>query len=492
MARLKLCLFALPALALAVAQLASTSKQGVQAATDAAQLEAGRAVAQVQRALAERRGTFDEAMFAIAASADVPAAVPLKKGEAVAPDAKDFEALRTAIRAHLPESMRDAAQIVWADDRGTLGAVGSAEPADGNFNFPTTGAGTVALAGGTPSLVASFSPHPKATVIVAVPAFDAQMLDGSLPAIALVTGGKVLMSAGAESAAFAQALASEKPGIVLRGAAGQALGVTLPTFAGELSGAQAPLAVLERASAGPIEIAAIARPAKTIEAIAGAQRSGLLWAGCLGVLFVIVLVVSGEKRAKAADVEPVAAGDEPPTTRAPIDSNLTQAVTVKSAIESNPTQALTVARSFEAAPQPLPVAESAASEASPDDFQFGTPAKGTQVAPPSSSEGIGSAEPSSLPISTEPVKEELANPSQLLQQAAIPLDADEQHFQEVFREYVSIRTRCGEAAVTFEKFAPTLRKKRDELTGKGGIRSVRFQAYEKDGKAAIRATAKKE
>jgi hypothetical protein len=90
-------------------------------------------------------------------------------------------------------------------------------------------------------------------------------------------------------------------------------------------------------------------------------------------------------------------------------------------------------------------------------------------------------------------------PPELLQAAARPettpgsrtrTASDEEHFQEVYREFVAQRDRCGESAdgLTFERFAVKLRKNRDQLMAKYGCRTVRFQVYVKDGKAALKAT----
>jgi hypothetical protein len=94
-------------------------------------------------------------------------------------------------------------------------------------------------------------------------------------------------------------------------------------------------------------------------------------------------------------------------------------------------------------------------------------------------------------------------PPELLQAAARPettpmprqrTPPDEDHFHEVFREFVAQRERCGESAdgLTFERFAVKLRKNRDQLMSKYGCRTVRFQVYVKDGKAALKATPVKD
>jgi hypothetical protein len=67
---------------------------------------------------------------------------------------------------------------------------------------------------------------------------------------------------------------------------------------------------------------------------------------------------------------------------------------------------------------------------------------------------------------------------------------DEVHFQDVFHEFLAMRERCGEPGdgLTFEKFAGKLRKNRDQLVKKYGCRTVRFQVYVKEGRAALKAT----
>lgn len=67
---------------------------------------------------------------------------------------------------------------------------------------------------------------------------------------------------------------------------------------------------------------------------------------------------------------------------------------------------------------------------------------------------------------------------------------DDIHFQDVFHEFLAMRERCGEPGdgLTFEKFVGKLRKNRDQLVKKYGCRTVRFQVYVKEGRAALKAT----
>jgi len=88
---------------------------------------------------------------------------------------------------------------------------------------------------------------------------------------------------------------------------------------------------------------------------------------------------------------------------------------------------------------------------------------------------------------TEPVP-----PPEPLPRAAPAGDTpnDEQHFREVFREFLAAKEKCAEASdgLTYDRFAQKLRKNRDALVEKYSCRTVRFQVYVKDGKAALKAT----
>ena len=75
-------------------------------------------------------------------------------------------------------------------------------------------------------------------------------------------------------------------------------------------------------------------------------------------------------------------------------------------------------------------------------------------------------------------------------QGAAPVNADEEHFQDVFQNFLAIRQQCGESAegLTYEKFAQKLEKNRDQLVARYQCRTVRFQVYVKEGRAALKAT----
>lgn len=76
-------------------------------------------------------------------------------------------------------------------------------------------------------------------------------------------------------------------------------------------------------------------------------------------------------------------------------------------------------------------------------------------------------------------------------QVGADLDAgDRAHFKEVYEKFIEMRRRCGEGTsdLGFEKFLTKLIRNREQLVKKYQCRTVRFQVYEKDGKAALKAT----
>jgi hypothetical protein len=87
----------------------------------------------------------------------------------------------------------------------------------------------------------------------------------------------------------------------------------------------------------------------------------------------------------------------------------------------------------------------------------------------------------------------VARPSDalLLQAGADPeaaaLDAE---FRAVYQEFVDTKQRCGESmeGVTYDRFSDKLRANRAQLISRYACKTVRFQVYVKDGRAALKAT----
>lgn len=70
-------------------------------------------------------------------------------------------------------------------------------------------------------------------------------------------------------------------------------------------------------------------------------------------------------------------------------------------------------------------------------------------------------------------------------------DPDETHWRETFDRFKELKARLGEPSdrLSFEKFAARLKKNRADLLAKHNCKGVRFSVYEKEGKAAIKASA---
>ncbi len=88
----------------------------------------------------------------------------------------------------------------------------------------------------------------------------------------------------------------------------------------------------------------------------------------------------------------------------------------------------------------------------------------------------------------------IANVPKELLAAAAEANEDDAHFNEVFEKFVAMKTECGESTtgLTADKFKQTLRKNRDAIVSKHGAKTVRFTVYNKDGKAALKATPVKD
>ncbi|WP_242347102.1 MXAN_5187 C-terminal domain-containing protein, partial [Anaeromyxobacter terrae] len=138
-------------------------------------------------------------------------------------------------------------------------------------------------------------------------------------------------------------------------------------------------------------------------------------------------------------------------------------------------------------------------EADPSAFEFplrtpAPPAADAVLPVPPAPERVAPARPAAIVPPPPPADEPLAAPAELLQaaaQVASPDDDDEQaHWRQVFSDFLRTRGECGEAAggLTFERFAQKLASNKAALVSKYACRTVRFQVYVKDGKAALKAT----
>ncbi len=75
--------------------------------------------------------------------------------------------------------------------------------------------------------------------------------------------------------------------------------------------------------------------------------------------------------------------------------------------------------------------------------------------------------------------------------AAPTLEVDEEtHWQQVFQDFLRTRDACGEGTegLTYDKFRQKLDGNKAQLVAKYACKTVRFQVYVKEGKAALKAT----
>lgn len=92
-----------------------------------------------------------------------------------------------------------------------------------------------------------------------------------------------------------------------------------------------------------------------------------------------------------------------------------------------------------------------------------------------------------------PAPSPAAGPPRATAPAAAPatVEVDEEaHWQQVYQDFLRTRASCGEATegLTYDKFRLKLEGNKAALAAKYGSKSVKFQVYVKDGKAALKAT----
>jgi hypothetical protein len=92
------------------------------------------------------------------------------------------------------------------------------------------------------------------------------------------------------------------------------------------------------------------------------------------------------------------------------------------------------------------------------------------------------------PRTTQPIR---ATPSPAFRDTPTPTaEGEDAQWTGVHQEFLRLRADCGESVegLTWDRFRDKLRRNRDALAQKYACRTVRFQVYAKDGKAALKAT----
>jgi len=101
-----------------------------------------------------------------------------------------------------------------------------------------------------------------------------------------------------------------------------------------------------------------------------------------------------------------------------------------------------------------------------------------------------SAPPPEPPASAEAPPEANVTMQDFTVPGAEESDPDELHWRETYDQFRELKLQLGEPAdrLSFEKFAAKLRKNRADLLAKHRCKGVRFSVYEKDGRAALKAS----
>jgi hypothetical protein len=116
----------------------------------------------------------------------------------------------------------------------------------------------------------------------------------------------------------------------------------------------------------------------------------------------------------------------------------------------------------------------------------GAPRKPEGVVPPVASGSFDDEDDGETMVARVP-EELLAKAAGASKESEAELEA---HFREVYEQFVATKKQCGEPTenLTYEKFAVTLRKNREQILKRHDASKVRFTVYVKDGKAALKAT----
>ncbi len=532
MVRLKFAAFAVAVLAVWVWHLYALAPGLSERAKAAVSIQASRAPAAVAVQIDERRREFHRAALKVAGA---PGALMALRNRGEPPTADKLTPVIAAAREEIPEIYRGALVVALSNEHGSIYARGSGIPATDLKDLNVAALAQAGAEGiwqeafGSPHLFFSFpiaafernEPKPLGTLVLGAPLpleglLNAASTEAGLGAIALLKGGKVVSISG-----------PRKPPV------DAADNVLTP---GKTDVVKAPLWIGSRQAVRgtPYEVIGYADTLWVMEPLAGYQRvTVLLFFALLGVSVAMGLFIEKDgyriltrrtvhaydgrrpQPAHSAGPSPndfqgmaslrTLAGEPPPVpeetdalhgSATPLDEpsharpHLDDSFGYNGSPESNPSGANGVGEYGDdhqpttAYPSPTTpddaFAMSGHSEARP----------GTEAFPDATR--IQQIPEELLRASARPETEPVAPPEPLLKPAAPTGDTpnDEQHFREVFREFLATKEKCAEAAdgLTYDRFAQKLRKNRDVLVEKYSCRTVRFQVYVKDGKAALKAT----
>ncbi len=550
MVRLKFALYALVALALVLGHLfllsPTVSARAEAVALDQARAAAGAARAEALRTRADLLAT-GLALRTLPELQGILAAVPAR-GVSVATPAERLDLLQGLARGRLAPELRGRLVLGLVSEEGTALVRGSGKPSlppKGVDLRALTSASTSGVVGrvyDAPHLFVSFPLVPAGgTLLLGLPLTGEALAQGA-PAsggfgLALVSGSEPVATSVPVSAADAKGLFEKvkagKPQVVRRGAASVLGPLSLPLASGE---GGAPLLAAARAEVLPgLDGVGLVSLEPSMRALANYQHLALVaFLGLLGLTVVWMLLLGGgvELLEEAPMTELPGQAGEPSMgggvfgtyAHLPLEQGAEQDVfafggaAAPSSLHAEPLATGT----SDSAPSRAPWANSSPpAPASVDSGSFRrsvalsmdsgsfprSGGSGSFTLPPVAAPAPAShfeENPDATRVATVP--EELLRSSAVLPvsepapqrfAAVVPpaaVDPDETHFQETFQDFIATRERCGEPGdnVPYERFAAKLRKNREQLVQKYACRTVRFQVYVKDGKAALKATPVKD
>lgn len=216
-------------------------------------------------------------------------------------------------------------------------------------------------------------------------------------------------------------------------------------------------------------------------ALETAQAVGFGGVALLALAGVVVAFLVRDERRPAAPREPLpaeerAAPPPEPTGSAPL-SAAELAIPARSRLAGPASAAAPAAASSSEAAPP-----SAAAPASP--LPAASAAPEPEPAAPASPAAAAS------PVAAAPTAPAfIAAPAAPAPAGAGATGEDEAHWKAIYEDFQRVRAECGEAAApAYERFREKLQKNREQLVERFGCRTVKFQVYVKDGKAALKAS----
>jgi hypothetical protein len=156
-----------------------------------------------------------------------------------------------------------------------------------------------------------------------------------------------------------------------------------------------------------------------------------------------------------------------------------------------------------AAPPPLPGAPALPPAAKPlpaPPAGRGAPPVPREPSLGNSVSGLGRGAQPLVPVvrTSQPDDEEATTvatvPADLMARASGSGTEESAEWRSAYQDFIRVKKQCGEPTdgLTFEKFSVILRKNRDQLAEKHGVKRVKFTVYVKEGRASLKATPVKE